>query len=189
MEHLRVKDLTIPISEYATVPVGTSLLDAMLTLEQAQEAYTISKYQHRAILVLDEKGNVVGKVGQLRVLKAVETRSQRESDIEELRNFGFSDDYISQIRESYRLESPILNKESLQKSSSKKVEEFMQKPMPGEFVSEDSSLDVAIHKLVAGTHLSLLVTRDEKIIGILRIADVFAAVFHEMRAEGFVANV
>lgn len=188
MEHLRVKDLTIPISEYATVPVGTSLLDAMLTLEQAQEAYTISKYQHRAILVLDENENVVGKIGQLRVLMAVETHSHREGEIEELKDFGFSADYISQIRESYRLQSPILNKESLQLSASKKVEEFMQTPSPGEFVSEDSSLDVAIHKLVSGTHLSLLVTRGDNIIGVLRIADVFAAVFHEMRAEGVASN-
>jgi hypothetical protein len=35
---------------------------------------------------------------------------------------------------------------------------------------------------VAEAHLSLLVTRNDKIIGILRIADVFAAVFHEMTA-------
>jgi CBS domain-containing protein len=58
----------------------------------------------------------------------------------------------------------------------------MQTPTPGEYVSEDSSLDTAIHKLVAGTHLSLLVTRNEKIVGVLRISDVFAAVFHEMTA-------
>ena len=56
----------------------------------------------------------------------------------------------------------------------------MQMPTPGEFVSEDCNLDTAIHRLIAGTHLSLLVTRGEQIIGILRISDVFAAVFHEM---------
>ncbi len=57
----------------------------------------------------------------------------------------------------------------------------MQQPTPGEFVSEDSSIDIAIHKLVSGTHLSLLVTRNDSIVGILKMADVFAAVFHEMR--------
>jgi len=56
----------------------------------------------------------------------------------------------------------------------------MQMPTPGEFVAEDCSLDTAIHRLISGTHLSLLVTRREEIIGILRISDVFAAVFHEM---------
>jgi hypothetical protein len=48
-------------------------------------------------------------------------------------------------------------------------------------VTEASFLDMAIHKLVAGTHLSLLVTRDEEIVGVLRMADVFAATFHAMK--------
>jgi hypothetical protein len=56
----------------------------------------------------------------------------------------------------------------------------MQTPSPGEFVAEDCNLDTAIHRLIAGTHLSLLVTRGKQIVGILRISDVFAAVFHEM---------
>jgi len=181
MEHLHVKDLMVPISEYASVPVGTSLLDAISALEMAQEAYTVSKYQHRAILVLDENGHVVGKIGQLRILKAIESRYDLESEVEDLKNFNFSEEYIAQRREQYRVSGPIFNQESLQAAAQKKVEEFMQKPAPGEFVSEDSSLDVAIHKLVSGTHLSLLVTREDEIIGILRIADVFAAVFHEMK--------
>lgn len=181
MEKTSVKDLMVPISEYATVKVGTSLLDATLALETAQEAFTMSKYQHRAILVLDNNNMVVGKVGQLRILKAVETRYDLDSEAENLANFNFSGEYIADQQAQYRLQGPILNTESLRAAAEKKVEEFMQKPTPGEFVSEDCSLDVAIHKLVAGPHLSLLVTKDEEIVGILRISDVFAAVFHEMR--------
>lgn len=184
MEHYCVKDLMVPISEYATVRVGTSLLAAMQVLERAQEAYTSSKYQHRAILVLDEDNHVVGKIGQLRVLKAIETRYDLDNEIEELKSFNFSDEYISHRREQYRLQGPIMKTDALKNATGKKVEEFMQKPTPGEFVSEECSLDRAIHKLVSGTHLSLLVTRDEEIIGILRIADVFAAVYHEMKQYG-----
>lgn len=174
----------VPISEYATVKSGTSLLDSILALEEAQEAYTDSKYQHRAILVLDEQKKVIGKIGQLRILKAVETRYDLDSDIESLSNFGFSDEYIASRREQYRLNGPILNEEYLRIAAAKRVEDFMQQPTPGEFVSEMSSIDVAIHRLVAGTHLSLLVTRNEEIVGVLRIADVFASVFHEMRLTG-----
>lgn len=181
MEKYSVKDLMVPISEYATVPMGTSLLDAIHVLERAQEAYTISKYQHRAILVLDDQQNVVGKIGQLRVLKAVETRPDIDSELEELKSFNFSGEYMAHRRDQYRLRGPILKTDALKNAAVKKVEEFMQKPTPGEFVSEDCSLDTAIHKLVAGTHLSLLVTRNKQIVGILRIADVFAAVYHEMK--------
>lgn len=181
MERKTVKDLMVPIDEYATVTVGTSLLDAILALEKAQEAYTDSKYQHRAILVLDEQKNVVGKIGQLRVLKAIETRYDLDNGFNELKNFGFSETYINRKKEYDRLKGPILNRNALKITSKKKVEDFMQQPTPGEFVQEDCSLDVAIHRLVSGTHLSLLVTRNDKIVGVLKMAEVFAAVFHEMR--------
>ena len=188
MEHTCVKDLMVPISEYATVRVGTSLLDAILALERAQEAYTASKYQHRAILVLDSNNIVVGKIGQLRILKAVETRYDLDSEVENLGGFRFSEEYVAGERERYRLKGPILSTATLRATTQKKVEEFMQKPTPGEFVSEDCSLDIAIHKLVAGTHFSLLVTGENGIVGILRIADVFTAVFHEMRVTGMASG-
>ncbi len=182
MENILVKDLMVPISEYATVTIGTSLISAIKALEQAQETYTMSKYQHRAVLVLDKSGRIVGKISQLRALKAIEPETKSNSDIDQLTKFNFSDNYIAQLRDLYRSHGKIMSKDSLKEASTKKVEEFMQTPSPGEFVSENSSLDTAIHRLVAGTHLSLLVTRKEKIVGILRISDVFAAVFHKMIA-------
>ena len=62
-----------------------------------------------------------------------------------------------------------------------RVEDFMQAPTEGEYVDEDTSLNTAIHQLVRGSHMSLLVTRKQEIVGILRSADVFAAVFHTMK--------
>ncbi len=182
MENHLVKDLMVPISEYATVLVGTSLIDAIKTLEKAQETYSTRKYLHRAVLVLNEAGQVVGKISQLRALKAIQPDFKADAEIERLRDFKFSDNYIAQLRDLYRSDGKIMSRHALREAAAKKVEEFMQTPAPGEFVSENSSLDTAIHRLVAGTHLSLLVTRDNKIVGILRISDVFAAVFHQMSA-------
>ena len=170
----------VPISEYATVSVGTTLLEAIRVLEQAQEAYTVSKYQHRAILVLDPAGQVVGKISQLRALKAIEGDHEFNDEIDEMRKFNFSEAYIAQLRDRFRSRKIIIEENTLRETAAKKVEEFMQAPTPGEYVSEDCSVDTAIHKLVAGTHLSLLVTRNKEIVGVLRISDVFAAVFHEM---------
>ncbi len=172
----------VPISEYATVVVGTSLIDAIQTLEEAQEKYTTSKYQHRAILVLNENGDAVGKISQLRALKAIEPEFDFTAEIEKLKKFHFSETYISQLRETYRSESQIIKRDTLREASLKKVEDFMQTLSPGEYISEDSNLDMAIHKLVTGTHLSLLVTRDKNIVGILRISDVFTAIFREMES-------
>jgi CBS domain-containing protein len=49
-------------------------------------------------------------------------------------------------------------------------------------ITESASLDEAIHQMVLGHHQSLLVTRDDRIVGILRLTDVFAAIYHAMKA-------
>lgn len=182
MKNYLVKDLMVPISEYAAVRTGTSLHDAILALEKAQETYTSSKYHHRAILVLDENNNVIGKISQLRALRAIDREYDYTDEIDLIKKHKFTDTYISHLRQQYRSNGQVLNTDTLRLAAGKKVEEFMQTPSAGEIVSEDSDLDTAIHKLVAGTHLSLLVTRDDKVVGILRISDVFAATFHEMSA-------
>ncbi|MDK9707218.1 MAG: CBS domain-containing protein [Desulforhopalus sp.] len=182
MERYLVKDLMVPISEYATVTVGTTFLEALQVLEKAQEAYTVSKYQHRAILVLDSTGSVVGKISQLRALKAIQPEVEVTGEIDEIRHFRFSENYLTDLRDRYRLQGKIIKKETLIEAAEKKVEEFMQAPTPGEFVSEDCTLDIAIHRLIAGGHMSLLVIREKRIIGVLRVSDVFAALFHGMMA-------
>ena len=180
MHNYLAKDLMVPISEYATVEIGTPLIEAVQALETAQETYTESKYQHRAVLVLDKSGNVVGKITQLRALKAIEPKFDFVDNINELKKFNFSDDYLVELRAAYREQGKIINKATLSKAAEKKVEQFMQTHSAGEYINEEGSLDQAIHKLVSGKHLSLLVTKDGKITGILRVADVFAAVFGEI---------
>ena len=181
MKNHLVKDLMIPISEYATVILGTSLADALTALEKAQDAHTSNKYQHRAILVLDDNGDVVGKIEQLRALQAIEPKYDFNEKIKEIRGYNFSEEYLAELRDRYRSEEPILEKKALRVIAKKKVEEFMQKPEAGSFISEASSLDKAVHKLAAGRLQSLLVSRKGKIIGVLRMADVFAVVFHELK--------
>ncbi len=182
MHKYLAKDLMVPISEYATVEIGTPLIEAVQALEKAQGRYTESKYQHRAVLVMDKCGNVVGKITQLRALKAIEPKFDYINEIAEIKKFSFSEDYLVELRSAYRTKGEIINKKTLTTASQKKVEEFMQTHSPGEYISEDGNLDQAIHKLVSGRHLSLLVTKDDKITGILRVADVFSAVFGEITA-------
>ena len=57
----------------------------------------------------------------------------------------------------------------------------MQAPSEGEFIEQEASLEIAVLQLVMGHHLSLLVTSGKEIVGILRLTDVFAAVFHTMK--------
>ncbi len=67
-----VKNLMVPLSEYATVPMDASLSEAMLALEKAIESFDPARHQHRAILVYDENDHVVGKINQINILQALE---------------------------------------------------------------------------------------------------------------------
>jgi len=180
VKNYTVKDLMVPIAEYATIPEGSSLFEAVLALERAQEQFDHTRYHHRAVLILDKKNRVIGKLSQLDVLRAIEPRNEKADRIVEIGRFGFSKKLIRSMRDKHRLEGALM--ENICDVAMKiKVEDFMQAPSEGEIVEENASLDTAVHQLVMGTHLSLLVTRNGEITGILRMSDVFAAVFHAMK--------
>jgi CBS domain-containing protein len=182
MKSYPVQDLMVPISEYATVTEEATLFEAVLSLEEAQENFEDkhTRYRHRAILILDKDGNVIGKLSQLDVLRALEPKYQEMIQGEGLHKFGLSKEYEKSIFEDYKLFADPLD-DICRKAGDKNVKEFMYTPTEGEYVSEDATLAVAIHQLIVGHHQSLLVARDKQIVGILRLTEVFAAIFHKMK--------
>jgi CBS domain-containing protein len=177
-----VKDLMVPLSEYATVTEDATLYEAVLALEKAQENFEDkhSRYRHRAILILDKNSHVIGKLSQLDVLKALEPKYQKMMQGKGLQQYGFAKKFEQSILEEFNLFANPLD-DICRKAGEQNVKEFMYTPTQGEYVAEDATLDLAIHQLIVGHHQSLLVTRGEKIVGILRLTDVFAAVFHKMK--------
>ena len=180
MSDFTVKEIMVPLSEYATVPKGSTLFDAVLALEKAQEEFDHTKYKHRGVLILDKKRRVIGKLGQLDVLRALEPKDVDPGAVKDISQFGFSTGFVQKLRAQWLSKAAPL-KELCGKASQLKVENFMQSPSEGEFIDQDATLEMAIMQLVQGHHLSLLVTRHKEIIGILRMTDAFAAVFHTMK--------
>jgi CBS domain-containing protein len=123
---------------------------------------------------------VVGKISQLDILRALEPKYSEMQGSDGLARYGFSRKFMKSLLVQYRLfENPL--QDICRKAGMKQVRDFMYTPTEGEYVSEDATLDEAIHQLVLGHHQSLLVTRGEEIAGVLRLTDVFAAVFHMMK--------
>ena len=180
MSEYCVKELMVPLSEYATVPKGSTLFEAVLALEKAQEEFDHTKYKHRGVLILDKKKRVIGKLGQLDVLRALEPKDEDAGEINEFSQFGFSSNFVHKLRIQRRMTAAPL-KDLCSRASQLKVEDFMQTPSEGEFIEQEASLEMAVMQLVTGHHISLLVTRNKEIIGILRMTDAFAAVFHTMK--------
>ena len=175
-----VKDLMVPLSEYATVPQGSTLFQAFLALEKAQAEFDHTKYKHRAVLILDANKRVIGKVGHMDALRALEPKDKNLDEIKGLAQYGFGPEFVGELRKLRRLQAAPLD-DLCKKAVELKVEDFMHTTGEGEFIDQETSLDIAIHQLVLGNHLSLLVTEKKNIVGILRLTDVFAAVFHAMK--------
>jgi CBS domain-containing protein len=182
MKTFKVVDLMVPLSEYATVSEDASLYEAVMALEKAQEKYVYkhSQYRHRAILVLNTDKKVVGKLSQIDILRALEPKYDEILEGRGLHGIGFSKKFIKTMLKDYALfDNPL--RDLCRKASEKPVKKIMHTPQEGEFVSEETTLDQALHQFVIGNHQSLLVTRGEDIIGIIRLTDVFTAIFHMMK--------
>jgi CBS domain-containing protein len=180
---IAVKDLTVPLDEYATVSQDATLYDAVMALEKAHETLDRERYHylHRAILVYDDKKKIVGKISQLDALKALEPKYRDMGEPHALSKAGFSDSFLRDMLQQYSLWDKPLS-DVCSKASQIRVKEFMYTPSEGEYVDENATLEEAVHMLVVGRHQSLLVTRDGEIVGILRLTDVFMEIFNRIKA-------
>ncbi len=183
MKSYTVKELMVPLSEYATVHEDATLYAAVMALEKAQEKFDHTRYRHRAVLILDDKQRVVGKINQLDVIKALEPKYEEMISREGMAHSGLTREFMKSLISHYNLWGGAM-KDICKKATTKKVKDFMHTPLEGEHVDEEATLDEAIHQLVMCKHQSLLVTRKQDIVGILRLTDVFAAIFHAIKEGG-----
>jgi CBS domain-containing protein len=171
----------IPFAEYSTASEEATLFEAVMALEKAQEKFDQSRYRHRAVLIYDKEGNFVGKVSQLDILRALEPKYETMGIPGSLSRFGLTQQFQKTMLEQLRFWDKPMD-DICKKAARIKVKEFMYTPDEGEYINEDASLDKAINQLVMGRHQSLLVMKDEKIVGILRKTDVFMEIVREMKA-------
>ena len=170
-----VKDLMIPISEYGTIDIEANLYDAAVALDKAQKAYEQGTHAHRILLIADKHGEIVGKISQLDVLRALEPKTQQISDSKTLSRFGVSSSYLKPMLSQCAFwDKPLID--ICRSAGQLKVKILVCAPAEGEYVQEDASLSEAIHQLALEHHQSLLVTRGKKIVGILRQTDMFKEV-------------
>ena len=183
MKTTQVKEMMVPLSAYATVSEDASLYEAIVALETAQEKFDSTRYPHRAILALDSEGQVVGKVNMFNILSALEPKYDLIGDPGTVSWAGVNPDFLKSMVEKYSLwDKPL--EDVCAKAGGKKVKNFMHTPSEGECIDQEATLNEAIHLLIIGNHQSLLVTENDKIIGILRFVDLFAYVCGLIKACG-----
>ena len=183
MKSISVKEIMVPLSEYAIVSEDATLFEAIIALEEAQAKRVKSPYSHKVILVFDRENRIVGKIGQVDILRALEPKYGKIIDSGSLSRFGYTAQFLKSLVNQYQLWDKPLN-DICKKAGKLKVSTFMVTPTEGECISENSSLDEAIHMLVMGNHQSLLVKKENEITGILRLTDLFNKVSESIKLCG-----
>ena len=173
-----VKDIMLPLSDYATVPADRSIRDALLALDDAHLGLDDDCHYHRAVLVLDQDGRVVGKLTHWAVLRALEPGLHRRGDLEALHRAGLSASFIEGVVDN--LPVPGESLDCLCRAAAQIPAREAMVPA-GESIPETASLLKAVRMLVANHAQSVLVTRGHNVVGILRLSDVFQAVAHLIR--------
>ena len=187
MKSCRVKDLMVPLKEYATIPETMTLVEAFTVLKDIQAGLNQKRFLHRAALVVDEELRFVGKLSQHDVIEALEPNYKGMRDHmgrSSIHRFGFSDDFVMSTLEQYRLwDKPLDN--LCEKAIALKVKDIMYRLDEVELVTAGATIDEAIHRMIIGQHHSLLVTSDidpSEMVGVLRLTDVFAFAGESMQA-------
>ncbi|MCJ8500174.1 CBS domain-containing protein [Desulfatitalea alkaliphila] len=180
MQAIKVKEIMVPLKDYATVSENATMFDAVLALEAAQAEFDQSRYRHRAVLVYNDQNQIVGKISQLDLLKALEPKYDQILNTTKLSRTGYSLDYIKSLSHTEFWDKPL--NDICRKAADLHVKRFMYTPDEEEFIEENAELNEAVHQLIVGRHHSLLVTRGKEIVGVLRLTDVFKLVCERIKA-------
>jgi CBS domain-containing protein len=168
----------LPLSDYATVSADRTIREALLALNDAQFGLSDDRRHHRAVLVLEPDGRVVGKLTHWAILRALEPGLHRKGDLDALHRAGLSPAFIDSVVSNLPVPGDSLD--GLCRAAARvPVREAM---VPaGESVDASTPLLQAVRMLVLNHAQSMLVRDGEEVVGILRLTDVFDALAKRIR--------
>lgn len=168
-----VKDLMVPLKDYTRVSDEATLYDAIKALESAMVAPPGPR-PHRAVLVQADDGRVLGKLSLWDVLHGLEPR------------YGLPVEPLFMVDEYFTWTHAMFVNLAA-KAKSVKAKDLLREHFGDETIDENATLDQAVHQLVQSRLLSLIVTGEGNVVGVLRLSDVFVHVCESMNAASAAA--
>ncbi|MEX1301701.1 MAG: CBS domain-containing protein [Desulfotignum sp.] len=190
MKTTLVKEIMVPLEDYATVNENATMAEAVLALEQARNRFDKEKLKHRAILVTNSQNKVVGRISYLDFLQGLEPKYNEIEELYQTINRTLGSKYHlvadyspgqfrSQIQKYSLWEKPLNNLCS--KAGACLAKDFMHIPTESDYINEEATLDQAVHQFVLVRTQSLLVKNTRDIKGILRLSDVVETIFNMVK--------
>ncbi|MCS6957790.1 MAG: CBS domain-containing protein [Aquificaceae bacterium] len=159
MERKRVEDLMLPLSEYPNLQYDKSLRDALVVFTESKQACR----EYRNIIVLNERDEPVGIFSIKDLLKAM------------MPNFLFSErsPYQGYLEEDSTLS--LLWQEAFEDISKVRLNKRLKELTPpvNYTVSPKDPIAKAVYYMVKDNRDVILVVESGKVIGVLRLFDVF----------------
>jgi len=179
MKNIRVKELMTPIVEYPAVSRKATLREALLALQKAEKRFAPKGCRPRAVLIMDEDQRMIGKLNAWDVLRALDPKYKSIGDEEAVSHYGWTAAFVKSMMTNYGLLQGPLD-EMCWRIADIEVGEIMTSAdekdlihQEKQIIEDEAPLNEAIHLFVMGDFTIMLVRRDEQIVGILRLVDVF----------------
>lgn len=173
----QVKDIMLSLSDYAVVEEGATLFEALGALQASVAKLPPDRQPHRAVLVRNRRGEIIGKVHYFAFLRALIPDRKAMGSLAVLDRAGVGDD----LRESSMRMLDLLTGELVdicERARTVKVRDFYTSATVS--IQEDAPLSDAISMFLFHQTLSILVRRREETVGILRLSDLFDELAREI---------
>ncbi len=174
------------LDEYPIVDSSATVLDAVNRLSESRRKSDPDRQPFQAVLVADKNGNIVGKIGQMALLRALEPKSHVACDQNTLNRAGVGDAAMETTLRHFRsLQLGLL--EMCIGAATLPVRIIMH-PFK-EHIDVSAPICEVIHKMRMWQTLSVLVTDKDRPIGLVRLVDLCDEVMEQMRQTATNANI
>ena len=179
VETIRVRDVMLGPDEYATISPNLSLRTAMGELSEHDFGLCGSRKHHRAVLVVDDSQHILGELTHWSILRSLEPHFLDDA-VSSMERAGLGAELMRSVLE----ENDPFNGNLDQLCRAAGPTRVIDAMVPTEErIDEDAPLTRAIHRMVADRIQTILVVRDQDVVGVLRLCDLFKGVATRIRND------
>jgi hypothetical protein len=170
------KDYIVDIDHYAIVSPTSTIQQAVVAQEETHRSMQYDeRYKHRIILIENKKHEIIGKITEVEILRALVPEYSYKGGGGPLSRFGLTTAFMSAQSMNNDLWNEPLH-DICRKSAGRTLKDVMRPVRSNEFIDGEASLSDIIHRFITIGKKQLFVKNGKKTIGVIRLHDIFVEV-------------